>query len=123
MTKWNRTRQAEGNPPRVPPDSMIKRLLTSGIVGSVLLATAWADEPGQDGLTAKTAAVIVARDEKDGPPKEVAWVVQHYPGCKIQRFVTRPAKEGKVYDVFFIRTAEGKRQELYFEISSFYHKT
>ena len=91
--------------------------------GMALLTRAVADDAKQDGLSAKTAVVIVAKDEKQGPPMEVAWVQQNYPGSKILRFVTRPSKEGKVFDVFFIKTSDGKKQELYFEISSFYHKT
>jgi predicted Zn-dependent protease len=102
---------------------MIKKSLLVLALAMALLTRAVAEDVKQDGLSAKTAVVIVAKDEKEGPPKEVAWVRQNYPGSKILRFVTRPSKEGKVYDVFFIKASDGKKQELYFEISSFYHKT
>jgi len=102
---------------------MLKKPRLILTLGIILFTQASADDLKQDGLSAKTAVVIVAKDEKEGPPKEVAWVQQAYPESKILRFVTRPSTGGKVFDVFFIRTADGKKVELYFEISSFYHKT
>ena len=82
-----------------------------------------AAESKQDALAPETAVVISASKENEGALKEVAWIQVGYPGSRILRFVTRPTKGGRVLDVFFIKTAEGKKLTLYFEISSFYHKT
>ncbi len=83
----------------------------------------FAADPAQNGLTVETAVVISATNETDGPPKEIGWIRENYPKRKILRYVTRPSKNNKVYDIFFIKTADGKKLQLYFEISSFYHKT
>lgn len=95
----------------------------------VLLAIAslglplFAADRAQNGLTVETAVVISATNERDGPPKEIGWIQENYPKSEVLRLVTRPSKNNKVYDVIFIKTAEGKKLQLYFEISSFYHKT
>jgi len=102
---------------------MIKRKTLFLSAALILAPLSHADEPKQDGFTAETAIVIQARNEKDGPLKELEWVQNNFPGSKILRFVTRPSKDRKVYDVFFIQTKDGKSRQLYFEISSFYHKT
>ena len=101
---------------------MFKRFSFLLLIGVSLVARAIGEETKQDGLSLKTAIVVTAKDEKDGPTLEVTWVRQNYPSSKILRFVTRPSKDGKVYDVFFIKTSDGKALQLYFEISSFYHK-
>jgi hypothetical protein len=92
------------------------------LLGLVALPLFGADAK-QDGLSQETAVVISASTEKEGAPKEIEWVQKNYPGSKVLRFVTRPSKDKKVYDVMFIKTAGGKKVQLYFEIGSFYHKT
>lgn len=101
---------------------MRTKLLLAFIISALSLPL-FATDPAPNGLTVETAVVISATNEKDGPPKEIGWIQENYPKSKILRFVTRPSKNQKVYDIFFIKTADGKKLQLYFEISSFYHKT
>ncbi len=101
----------------------MKTLFALVLLIAALQSPLWAADTKPDGLTPKTAVVITASTEKEGAPKEIEWIKTNYADSKILRVVTRPSKEGKVYDVIFIRTTAGKKVQLYFEIGSFYHKT
>jgi hypothetical protein len=101
----------------------MKTLLSFMLLISALALPLMAADIKQDGLTPGTAVVILASSEKEGAPKEIEWIQAYYPRSEVLRSVTRPSKNNKTYDVFFIKTADGKKVQLYFEISSFYHKT
>jgi hypothetical protein len=87
----------------------------------VVLLSSCVEAPRGD-LSPESAVTITAQNEKEGATKEIAWIQNNYPGSKVLRFVTRPSKEQKVYDVFWIKLADGSTKTVMFEISSFYHK-
>lgn len=89
------------------------------LVGALLSSCV---EARRGDLSPESAVAITAQNEKEGATKEIAWIQDNYPGSKVLRFVTRPSKEQKVYDIFWIKLADGSTKTVMFEISGFYHK-
>ena len=75
----------------------------------------------EEGGSFETAVVIQASSEFEGIMMEYQWLDEHYPGYEgLGQAVT--FENGKPYDLFFIRTADGVEKTVYFDISSFYGK-
>ncbi|MES2062716.1 MAG: hypothetical protein V4456_12400 [Bacteroidota bacterium] len=75
----------------------------------------------QDGVSFQTAVVIQEKSEKTGIDAEYAWVKANYPGAS-SRGQSLIYHDKKPYDILKIKTADGKEQDLYFDISNFYGK-
>ena len=95
---------------------------TTLLFASLVLLCSCAEAPRGD-LSPESAVVIAAQNEKEGAAKEIAWVQENYPGSKVLRFVARSSKDQKVFDIFWIKLADGSTKTVMFEVSSFYHKT
>lgn len=75
----------------------------------------------QDGLSFETAVVVQAKTEGAGEDEEYAWIAQHYPGYKTDRQALNNQGNHN-YDIISITTKDGKKLDLYFEISNFLGK-
>lgn len=75
----------------------------------------------QNGSSYERAIVINKTKTGDGIKAEYEWIRKNYPGYKLksQSLQTRGKK---VYDVLTIITADGKKKEIYFDISNFFGK-
>jgi hypothetical protein len=54
-------------------------------------------------------------------PAEYAWVKQNYPDARVEMQALGKC-DGAPADELYVRTAQGKRVTLYFDISSFFGK-
>ena len=54
-------------------------------------------------------------------PAEYAWVKKKYPGARVEMQALGKC-DGAPADELYVRTAQGKRVTLYFDISSFFGK-
>lgn len=74
-----------------------------------------------EGSSFADAVVINETSETTGVAAEYDWLKVHYPGYKTlgQSLVYN---EGKPYDIIEIKTADGKKEKVYFDISHFFGK-
>lgn len=74
-----------------------------------------------EGSSFANAVVINETTETTGVAAEYDWLKVHYPGYKTlgQSLVYN---EGKPYDIIEIKTADGKKEKVYFDISHFFGK-
>jgi uncharacterized protein YcfL len=75
----------------------------------------------KDGSTFDKAIFINETTETKGIDAEYAWIKNHYSGYSINGQALK-MNGSKPYDVINISTAEGKKLDLYFDISNFYGK-
>ncbi|MBI3510861.1 MAG: hypothetical protein HY064_09355 [Bacteroidetes bacterium] len=73
------------------------------------------------GLTYDDAVVIDATKESDGTTAEYDWLKVHYPGYALIK-QTLVYNNNKPYDKMDIRTADGEKKTIYFDISAFFGK-
>ena len=73
------------------------------------------------GTSFADAVIVDEKNESDGVAAEYAWLKVHYPGYSIieQSLVFN---EQKPYDLMKIKTEDGDKKTIYFDISSFYGK-
>jgi hypothetical protein len=69
----------------------------------------------------ETAIVIEASNEFEGISMEYQWLDANYPGYEFLSQATT-SYNGKMYDIISIRTADGIRKDIYFDISLFFGK-
>ena len=77
---------------------------------------------GEGGGTSFADAVVIAeKTETEGVAAEYAWLKVHYPGYQTlsQKLVY---DGGKPYDIIEIKTANGDKEKVYFDISNFFGK-
>ncbi len=74
-----------------------------------------------DGSSYEKAIVIEEKTEKPGVDAEYVWLRKNYPGCSVNKQSLR-YNNGKPYDVLSITTADGKKKDIYFDISNFFGK-
>jgi opacity protein-like surface antigen len=74
-----------------------------------------------DGFSFEKAIVINETTETKGIDAEYAWIKNHYSGYSINGQALK-MNSSKPYDIINITTAEGKKLDLYFDISNFYGK-
>lgn len=78
---------------------------------------------GNDGSTEQKAVVINETSETTGVDAEYAWLRKHYPGYTFEgQHLIMDKKDGHPYDLIDIKTAEGKKVSVYFDISKFFGK-
>jgi hypothetical protein len=76
---------------------------------------------GGNGLSIAEAIVINETNETDGVAAEYDWLKANYPGYSlIQQSLIN--ESGKPYDKMEIKTAEGDKKTVYFDISHFFGK-
>jgi hypothetical protein len=75
----------------------------------------------KDGSSFEKAIVINEKSESKGVDAEYAWLRQNYPGYHMER-QSLTFNNGKSYDILKIKTAEGKKKDVYFDISNFFGK-
>jgi hypothetical protein len=77
---------------------------------------------GGDGSSIEKAIIIRAKNSHAGVRAEYDWLMQKFPGFKrvLQSLLT--PGDGKAYDEIVIDTADGRRLEIYFDISAFFGK-
>lgn len=75
----------------------------------------------RDGFSFEKAIVIKETTETKGIDAEYAWIKDHYSDYSINGQALKQ-HNNKPYDVINISTSEGKKIDLYFDISSFYGK-
>jgi hypothetical protein len=87
--------------------------------GAGTSAAAPADQ--QDGSSFEKAVVIKEKSEMKGVSAEYAWLRKNYPGYKSNGQSLTP-HGNKNYDVIHITTADGRKKDIYFDISNFFGK-
>lgn len=80
-----------------------------------------AADDAENGLTIATAVVIQEKTESDGVAAEYVWLRKHYPGYTLIKQSTTSAN-GKMYDKMDIKTADGSKKTIYFDITGFFGK-
>src|SRR6185369_11601937 len=72
---------------------------------------------GGDGSSMEKAVIIKgAKNEQVGVDAEYAWLAKKYPGYKTNQQALMGDK-GKKYDMLSVTTADGKKIEVYFDIT------
>ena len=75
-----------------------------------------------DGSSEKTAIVINETNEMTGVDAEYAWLKKNYPGYSSQGQALVMDKAGHPFDIIHIKTADGQKKDVYFDISKFFGK-
>lgn len=77
---------------------------------------------GEGGGTSFADAVVINEtSETTGVAAEYDWLKVHYPGYTTLK-QSLVYNEGKPYDIIEIKTADGKKEKVYFDISHFFGK-
>src|SRR6185295_7298281 len=77
---------------------------------------------GGDGSSMEKAVIIKgAKNEQVGVDAEYAWLAKKYPGYKTDQQALMGDK-GKKYDMLSVTTADGKKVEVYFDITDYFGK-
>ncbi|PKP19124.1 MAG: hypothetical protein CVU05_12060 [Bacteroidetes bacterium HGW-Bacteroidetes-21] len=73
------------------------------------------------GSSFKNAIIIKEETETTGVDAEYAWIKKNYPGYKtIQQALKKD--NNKYYDIIDIKTAQGEKKSIYFDITNFFGK-
>ena len=95
---------------------------TTLLVTALLCAPAVARQPSTSvatGSSFATAIRVPAANERDGIRSERSYLASHYRGARLVR--QRLGNHGgHVYDIMTIATADGKQQDIYFDITSYF---
>src|SRR5262245_13070798 len=75
----------------------------------------------QDGLSFETAVVVKEKQEGKGVNAEYKWLKEHYPGYRSEGQSLAWNKKTP-YDVISIVLPDGKKLDVYFDISKFFGK-
>jgi hypothetical protein len=75
----------------------------------------------RDGSSYDLAVIIEETTESRGVSAEYQWLALHYPGYSMNMQSIQDYKK-KPYDIISITTADGKKLDVYFDISKFYGK-
>jgi uncharacterized protein YcfL len=75
----------------------------------------------RDGSSFAKAIIIDEKSESKGVDAEYAWIKKHYSGYTINGQALKQYNN-KPHDIISITTDDGKKVDLYFDISSFYGK-
>ncbi|HXB12796.1 MAG TPA: hypothetical protein VNZ45_12465 [Bacteroidia bacterium] len=75
-----------------------------------------------DGSSEKTAIVINETNEMTGVDTEYAWLKKNYPGYSSEGQALVMDKAGHPFDIIHIKTADGQKKDVYFDISKFFGK-
>lgn len=78
-------------------------------------------DDAQDGSSIASAVVIEEKNETEGVAAEYAWLRKHYPGYSLIK-QSLIFDNGKPYDKMDIKTADGSKKTIYFDISKFFGK-
>lgn len=73
------------------------------------------------GLSCESAVVIEAANTKEGIERENAWIRENYPGAKKEGQSLAQCND-KPADAIHIRTADGNKVTVYFDISGWFGK-
>jgi predicted Zn-dependent protease len=79
------------------------------------------DNPANDGSGYEKAIVIKEKTEKKGIDAEYQWLRKHYPGYTLIS-QSLNFKNNKNYDILSIKTNDGEKKDVYFDISNFFGK-
>ncbi|MDD5571133.1 MAG: hypothetical protein PHD97_08250 [Bacteroidales bacterium] len=74
-----------------------------------------------DGSSFENAIVINEKTESAGVGAEHTWLNKNYPGCKLIK-QTLANHDKKPYDIMDIKTTDGEKKSIYFDISNFFGK-
>ena len=75
---------------------------------------------GGDGSSMEKAILVTgAKGQGDGVHAEYQWLKQHFPDYKLTTQSEIMSADGKSYDLMEISTAEGKKREIWFDITNF----
>jgi len=79
---------------------------------------------GLDGSSEEKAIMVNETSETAGVAAEYDWLKEHYPGYTLQeqRLIIDSKKNGHPYDLMNIKTAEGKKMGIYFDIIKYFGK-
>lgn len=75
----------------------------------------------QDGSSFENAIVIQEKSEMSGVSAEYKWLKDNYPGYTLIS-QSLSSSNGKPYDVMNIKTKDGDKKTIYFDISNFFGK-
>jgi hypothetical protein len=73
-----------------------------------------------DGLSQESAVVLKRRSDVGGVASEYVWVRHAYPGSKVLEQALTAWDNGKRYDIFSVKTADGRHLSLWFDITAMY---
>ena len=77
----------------------------------------------RDGSSFKKAVIITDTTEMAGIKAEYSWLALHYPGYSSTGQSLNINKENHhPYDIIYIKTIDGTKKEVYFDISSYFGK-
>jgi len=79
------------------------------------------DVKNYEGSSYQNAIVINADNDLQGTAAVHEWIKSNFPDCQMKSVYT-DQKDGKIYDVFTIKTSEGKERIIYFDITKCYVK-
>jgi hypothetical protein len=71
------------------------------------------------GSSFATAIRVPTANERDGIRYEQSYLASHYRGARLLR-QSLGNHAGHVYDIMTIATADGKQQDVYFDITSYF---
>jgi hypothetical protein len=80
------------------------------------------NQSNADGSSEKTAIVINETSETAGVDAEYAWLKKNYPGYSSEGQALVMDKAGHPFDIIHIKTADGQKKDVYFDISKFFGK-
>jgi hypothetical protein len=83
--------------------------------------TSTAGDAAADGSSFEKAILINEKLERPGVDAEYVWLKKNYPGYKMNS-QSLSYHDKKPYDILHIETAEGKKIDVYFDISKFFGK-
>lgn len=75
---------------------------------------------GSEGSSTAMAIPVNETSETKGVAAEYKWLGKHYPGYSSEGQALLFSKEGHPYDLIHIKTADGKKKDIYFDIIKFY---
>jgi hypothetical protein len=80
------------------------------------------NQSNAEGSSEKTAVVINETSEMAGVDAEYAWLKKNYPGYSSEGQALVMDKAGHPFDIIHIKTADGQKKDVYFDISKFFGK-
>ncbi|MBS1532330.1 MAG: hypothetical protein JSU01_18655 [Bacteroidetes bacterium] len=86
---------------------------------NVITTETSAQSADRDGSSLDKAIIINETHEQPGVDAEYAWLRQKYPGYRSQGQALL-FKDDKPFDLIHVLTADGKKIDVYFDISKFY---
>jgi hypothetical protein len=96
-------------------------MLIAGFIVSCKTSKTATTAANTDGISYETAIVIKENTETKGVKAEYDWLKKNYPGYKLIK-QSLNNHDSKPYDIMSIKTKDGEKKLIYFDISNFFGK-